>query len=100
VVSESELQLYKVNKGVKEILFKQGIKTNKSVFLKYKAQQGRLFRFYWSENGREWQPVALRESEVVDGSFVAQWGYSPRVGLIVDKNTEAPYAKITVKYHL
>jgi xylan 1,4-beta-xylosidase len=98
VVSQSNLVLYKVNKGEKEILSKHDLKTAKSVFLKYEAVNGRYFKFYWSNNGKDWNAIKHQNSIEVDGTFVAQWGYSPRIGFIVEGESKAKFSKITILY--
>jgi hypothetical protein len=90
--------LYNVSKGVKEILSIQKIKNRKSVLLKYEAISGRYFRFYWSENGTRWNAVLVNNSVEVDGTFVAQWGYSPRVGFIVGGESKIQFSKISIRY--
>jgi beta-xylosidase len=98
VINHSELVLYNVSKGVKEILSIQKIKNRKSVLLKYEAISGRYFRFYWSENGTRWNAVLVNNSVEVDGTFVAQWGYSPRVGFIVGGESKIQFSKISIRY--
>lgn len=97
-IDHSELVLYKVNKGVKDILAIQKIKNSNSVLLKFEAISGRYFRFYWSENGTAWNAVLVNDSVTVDGIFVTQWGYSPRVGFIVGGESKAQFSKISIKY--
>jgi beta-xylosidase len=98
-IDHSELVLYKVSKGVKDILAIQKIKNSKSVLLKFEAISGRYFRFYWSENGTTWNAVLVNNTGTVDGSFVAQWGYSPRVGFIIGGESKAQFSKITMRYN-
>lgn len=83
-VNKSELTLYRIKKGEKEILAKEAINEMGSVYLKYNATDGRYFQFSWSENGSDWIPVKIGNEYQVDGTFVAQWGYAPRAGFIMD----------------
>jgi hypothetical protein len=69
------------------------------MFLKYEAVDGRYFRFYWSENGVNWIPV--KENLQVDGTFVAQWGCSPRVGFIIDGKecSTSKFSELKIQYN-
>ncbi len=98
VVSQLELLLYKMNKGEKELLSKQKFKSGKSVFLKYEAVNGRYFTFYWSNNGKDWNVIANKDYNEVDGTAVVQWGYSPRVGFLVAGDSNAQFSEIMLHY--
>ncbi len=99
VANQSELVLYEIKKGEKEVLSKVNIKKSKSMFLKYEAVDGRYFRFFWSENGVKWIPV--KENVQVDGTFVAQWGCSPRVGFIIDGKecSTSKFSELKIQYN-
>tara|TARA_R110002049_G_scaffold308913_1_gene514888 strand:+ start:34255 stop:35838 length:1584 start_codon:yes stop_codon:yes gene_type:complete len=98
--SDSEIQLYKVENGIKEILFQKSIKDTKTIHLKYSSISGRFLQFFWSENGKDWMPLKVNDENKIDASFVAQWGYSPRIGFIVQGDTSMrhQYKNIKVEY--
>ncbi len=79
---------------------KQGIGEMGSLFLKYEALAGRYFHFFWSENGADWVPIEVEGDYMVDGAFVAQWGYSPRVGFIMEgkEGSMHNYSELRIDY--
>ena len=85
-VSKSELVLYQIKNGEKKILANEEIGEMGAVFLKFEALKGRYFHFFWSENGRDWIQIKIGDNYQVDGTFIAQWGFSPRAGFIVNGN--------------
>ncbi|MFO7669468.1 MAG: family 43 glycosylhydrolase [Bacteroidales bacterium] len=84
MVNQSEIRILQVNKGERTILASTPIRAMGSVHLKYEVLEGRYFQFFWSENGEDWIPIPAGGDYTVDGTFIAQWGYSPRAGFIVD----------------
>ncbi|WP_319229304.1 glycoside hydrolase family 43 protein [Draconibacterium orientale] len=84
--SESQLLLVQKNNGEEQVLVEVKLDNPASVFLKYEAVTGRYFHFFWSENGEDWIPVEVDGQQQIDGTFLAQWGFSPRVGFIVNGN--------------
>jgi beta-xylosidase len=84
MVKQSEILLMQANKGERKILSTEDIGELGSVCLKYEAVSGRYFQFFWSENGEDWIPVPAGGEYTVDGTFIAQWGYSPRAGFIME----------------
>lgn len=99
-VTSSELILFQIKKGEKEILSKEPIHSANSIFLKYEAVSGRYFQFFWSENGVDWLPIKVRNEYQVDGTFLAQWGFSPRVGFMVEGNEAGKfrYSELNIHY--
>jgi beta-xylosidase len=99
-IVKSELVLTKVSNGKKEILAQEKIPESASVFLKYEASKGRYFHFFWSENGIDWIPLKAGDNLQVDGTYLAQWGFSPRVGFIVDgeNGATASYSELRIEY--
>lgn len=83
-INQNKLILFQIKNGEKEILSEKQIANTGSIYLKYEAVAGRYFQFFWSENEADWLPVKIGNEHQVDGTFIAQWGYSPRVGFIVD----------------
>jgi beta-xylosidase len=100
-VNQSELILYQIKNGEKQILAEEQISEMASVYLKYEAVSGRYFQFFWSENGEEWIPVKVGNEYQVDGTCIAQWGYSPRVGFIVQGNEDSSFrfSELEISYH-
>ena len=96
--SDSELLLYKVKNGEKEI-HKEKIDIKHSVFLKYQAIEGRYIQFYWSDNGENWNPLNIADN-TIDGTFLPQWGFSPRAGFIVsgENNNKAIFKSLKIEY--
>ncbi len=84
MINESELVLVKASEGQREILANAPVSESESLFLKYEVENGRYYRFFWSENGNDWIPVKVRDDYQVDASWLPQWGYAPRVGFITD----------------
>jgi hypothetical protein len=72
-----------------------------TVFLKYEAEAGRYFQFFWSEDGIDWVPFKAGADYTVDGTFVAQWGYSPRAGFMMDglAGSVHSYSQLRVDYN-
>jgi hypothetical protein len=96
----SELLVTKVSNGEKVILAQEKIPGSGSVFLKYESSKGRYFHFFWSENGTDWIPVKANNEYRVDGTYLAQWGFSPRVGFILDgpKGAAASFTELKIEY--
>ncbi len=99
-IEKSELVLTKVINGEKEILAQEKIPEGGAVYLRYEVSKGRYFHFFWSENGEDWIPVKVGENHQVDGSYLAQWGFSPRVGFILngEKGSTASFSELKVEY--
>lgn len=99
-IEKSELILTKVINGEKEILTQEKLPENASVYLKFEASKGRYFHFFWSENGEDWIQVKAADNFQVDGTYLAQWGFSPRVGFILngEKDTTARFSELQIKY--
>ena len=99
-IENSELVLTKVINGEKEILTQEKLPENASVYLKFEASKGRYFHFFRSENGEDWIPVKAADNFQIDGTYLAQWGFSPRVGFIVngEKDTTASFSELKIEY--
>ncbi len=87
MVDRSELVLCQVLDKKKTILAREAIGDRDSVYLKYEATDGRHCKFYWSEDGKDFSPIKVEGRHQVDGTFLSQWGYSPRVGFLIDRKT-------------
>ncbi len=97
---ESGLILYQINNGEERVLAEVALNSPASVFMKYEAVSGRYFRFFWSENGEDWIPVEVDNEQQVDGTFLARWGFSPRVGFIVRGSSQnaSRFSSIRIRY--
>ncbi|WP_052670659.1 family 43 glycosylhydrolase [Draconibacterium sediminis] len=100
-VDKSKLVLYQINKGEEQILAEEKLNNPASVFLKYEAVSGRYFQFFWSENGEDWLPVVVNNEQQVDGTFLAQWGFAPRVGFVTRGNEKSAFrfSTLEIKYN-
>ncbi len=100
-VSQSKLVLFQIKNGERQDLAEEPMNEPGSVFLKYEAIAGRYFQFFWSENGKEWIPVEIGDEYQVDGTFIAQWGFSPRAGFIVQgkENSSFRFSDFKIDYH-
>ncbi len=100
LVNESSVIIMKVENGARKIVLKENIKIDSPIFLKYECTDGRYYKFYWSENEKEWTALPIDGSnDGFDASFIPQWGYSPRVGFISDGQVEhnANYSFLKIK---
>lgn len=99
-LKESELVLLKISNGEKEILVKEDISGVVPKYFKYEAEKGRFFHFFYSENGDEWIPIKLGDEYQIDGSYLAQWGFSPRVGFILNgtEGDNVSFSELKVDY--
>ncbi|GHT78789.1 beta-xylosidase [Bacteroidia bacterium] len=53
--------------------------------LKIESSVGRLFRFYWSDDGKEWHSFQLPNKHY-DGTFIPRWGAGIHVGLFLESH--------------
>jgi hypothetical protein len=69
-------------------------------YLKYEAEKGWYFHFFYSENGEDWVPVEVDGEFQIDGTYLAQWGFSPRIGFILNSTEEdiANFSELRVDY--
>jgi len=100
LVNKSELEILKVNNGKSEILAKVPVSQKVSLFLKYEVEDGRYYRFSWSDDGHNWVSVKFNENFIVDAFWLPQWGYAPRVGFITNGEVgcTAHYSSLKIKY--
>ncbi len=89
LVSDSKMILFNVIRGKKEILAENTLPAGEKLFVKLKSEGGKIFRFYWSDNRKDWNPVKnLSGQSVFEGSFIPQWGSGLRTGLMVEGENE------------
>ena len=81
-MEDGKLMVHKVEGSEREILAEQSTDAPR-ISIKYAAVEGRYFKFYWSPDGSTWNPVMIEGDAVYDATYLATWGYSPRVGVIV-----------------
>ena len=100
VAGHSKLVLFQLKKGTKEILAETAIPENGKVSLKMEATHGRIYKFSWSTDGKNWTPFKIQDKDAVDGNFLPQWGVAMRTGLISDGNKNQPgsYSSVSIKY--
>jgi beta-xylosidase len=87
------LKLYKWEKKNKTELFSQAL-TVSEIYLRIESVNARTFRFYWSDNRKDWTAYS-KSRETIDGNFLPQWGKGVRAGLLVEndqKNNTGKFA--------
>ncbi|MBZ0258072.1 hypothetical protein K8I31_18550, partial [bacterium] len=84
------------------IVTQEAIKNVESIFLKYDVVKGCNYTLFWSDNGDDWRQLELPDAKPLDGKFVAQWGFSPRAGFIIEGPTTKPstFSEATVEYRV
>ncbi len=80
----SNIILYQIKKGTKEILAEIPVPGKASVSLKLNARHGRYYHFFYTTDQKNWIPVKIENDEPVDGHFLPQWGVAMRTGLMVE----------------
>ena len=88
-IEDKTLKLYEWRNGVKKELFSKPCTATQITF-KVESRNARLFRFYWSENGKDWE---IYSELGVDGSFLPQWGKGVRAGLVVETKNDSKMGK-------
>lgn len=94
------LTISKVEEGQKLILAEVGGLEAKLVYIRYTATQGRNLSFHWSLDGKKWDPIPINGKSILDGTYLATWGYSPRAGLFVKGKVpgEHQFSEMKVSY--
>jgi beta-xylosidase len=84
-VGKSEVVLYQMREGNKEIIATAGVPANSPIYLKVECLTGRLFRFYWSTDQKNWN-ICLDKNgySQLNATNYAIWGGGLRVGLWVE----------------
>ena len=83
-VSRSKMVLFRLKNGEKEFLAETVIPESTPVFLKMEATHGRVYRFFWSNDQKNWIAVKIQNEDTLDGNFLPQWGVAMRTGLLID----------------
>jgi xylan 1,4-beta-xylosidase len=100
-ISDTRLVLSQVKRGVKTIRAEIVFPDNEKVFLKLESAGGRLLKFFWSVNGKEWNLVKdSLENYSFKGDFIPQWGAGERTGLMIegDKTEKGIFTFVRVNY--
>ncbi len=98
-VNHSELFLTRISNGEKVILAQEKIADGHPKYLKFEADKGRYFHFFWSQNGEDWVPVKVENEFRVDGTGLAQWGFAPRVGFVLTgADSVASFSELRMEY--
>ena len=98
--AHSNLILFQIKKGTKEILTEIPIPEKASISLKLKALHGRIYQFFFTTDQKNWIPVKIQNEYSVDGNFLPQWGVAMRTGLIVDgsKGESGAFSSVKMSY--
>jgi beta-xylosidase len=79
--SNSKVILTQSKRGAKTVIAEYELPQAENVYLRIMATNGRLFRFYWSVNQKEWFPCTDKEkNEYINGTFLE----GARPGLMVE----------------
>jgi len=97
---KTKLVLFQLKKGTKEILAETTIPENARVSLKLEALHGRVYKFLYSTDHKNWMPFKIKDEYTIDGNFLPQWGVGIRTGLIVDgiKGRQGSYSSVRFNY--
>lgn len=87
VANQSSILLFQIKAGERKELFELSYTGNNFLSLKLEAKQGRYFKFFWSLNQRDWNPLKM-QNEYVDGAFLPQWGVAMRTGILLDNRQD------------
>ncbi len=100
-VNQAKLVLFQLKNGEKEILAETSNPENSKVSLKLEALHGRVYKFFWSTDGKTWIPFKVQNEDAVDGNFLPQWGVAMRTGLIFDgkKDRSVSYSSVKINYY-
>jgi xylan 1,4-beta-xylosidase len=82
-VRENQLVLFLIKNGVKEKLAEKKIKGSSNLTLRIESENGRYFKFHYSEKGNEWIAIDAIPESGIDGHFLPQWGAAVRAGLLI-----------------
>jgi beta-xylosidase len=83
-VKNNDLVIWSANNNKKEILKTMKLTSAKSVRLKMAVTYGRILKFFFSTDGKNWNqvPAGIKGTEGLDVTFTKQWDRAPRAGLI------------------
>lgn len=103
-VENNQVVVYEIRRDDILPFYTSPVPTNTPIYLKIESLVGRMFRFYWSTDQKEWHACMDKEKNTqMNGTNLAQWGGGLRVGLWVENNTNGnngvfSYFKISNKY--
>ena len=98
--NHSKIVIFQHKKGTKEILAETSIPENSPVALKMDVVRGRVYKFFWSTDQKNWIPFKIQNEYSVDGAFLPQWGVAMRTGLISEgkKDRQGSYSSVKINY--
>lgn len=98
--NKTKLVLFQIIKGKKEVLVETTISEGVPVSLKLEAVHGRVYRFFYSTDQKNWMPFKIQNEFAVDGNFLPQWGVAMRTGLIADgkKDRLVSFSSFRINY--
>lgn len=102
-VENSNLVLYEIREGVSQSIYTTKVPGNSPIYLRVESLVGRLYRFYWSTNQKDWTICLDKDKkDQFNGTNLAQWGGGLRVGLWVETKNggigEFSYFKLNNRY--
>lgn len=89
-VRNNNLVLFSIKNGIKELLGEKTVKGSENLMLRIEAENGRYYKFSYSENGVDWISFDTPGKLPFDGSYLPQWGAAVRTGLIFDAADGSP----------
>ncbi|WP_339736490.1 family 43 glycosylhydrolase [uncultured Sunxiuqinia sp.] len=92
------LVIFQVASGKRTELATIATAENKPFYLKVEVQNGRYYRFFWSEDQTVWVPFGSADDFTVDGKFLPQWGVAQRAGLFVEGDDSATGRFLELKF--
>ena len=90
-VTDSEVKMFKLERGKKTELYSQPIDSPVTIYLKIESFGGRLYRFYWSADQSTWMTFPAKDDSI-DGMKLPQWGKGLRTGFLMDGVGYAEYS--------
>ena len=99
-VGNSQLILFQINNGIKQVLAEISIPENTLPGLELKALHGRGYQFFYTIDQKNWLPVKIQNEYSVDGSFLPQWGVAMRTGFFIEGKTHesGTFSKVKMSY--
>jgi xylan 1,4-beta-xylosidase len=83
--TDLKVSLFQNNRGIKSIISEYDLPQAENVYLRVTSTNGRLFRFFWSVNQKEWIPCKGKDDDVyIKGTFLP----GMRPGLMVERGDE------------
>ncbi|MBO9561210.1 MAG: family 43 glycosylhydrolase [Niastella sp.] len=90
-VTNDKVQVWEVKKNRKHILTEAAI-SKKPIRLRMQVEAGYQCRFFWSQDGNQWNELKAGDQSYYDGRHLPPWDRSPRPGLLHFGSNTAPAA--------